>query len=186
MVTVFNLTVSRRLLSYRCRTVCQCLSEGSFAEKSPEYHPVWWDGENTRNLQETSGLVDERQRAGSSAFDDSGVRQIYDISASTESVLRFRPLYFPGWVARVDDRPIEIGPSEIGNIELKIEPGEHRLTLTFEDTWPRRAGKLISAASLLCFLALAFVRRRMKRRLQPVASMQPGSAGVSPARMNTE
>ncbi|HST24329.1 MAG TPA: hypothetical protein VLR90_24720, partial [Blastocatellia bacterium] len=44
-----------------------------------------------------------------------------------------------------------------------VEPGEHRLTLSFEDTWPRLAGKLISAASLLCFLLLPFITRRMKR-----------------------
>jgi uncharacterized membrane protein YfhO len=131
----------------------------------PEYHPIWWDGEFNKKFAETPAIVDEGD-AVVRAIDDKGIEQSYDVSAGSHSLLRLRPLYFPGWVARLDDKPVEIWPSEEGNIVLNVEPGEHRLTLSFEDTWPRRAGKLISAASLLCFLFLPFVARRMKRGLK--------------------
>jgi hypothetical protein len=83
-----------------------------------------------------------------------GARQSYMVSASTKSLLRFRTLYFPGWIARTDDGAIGIEPSKEGNILVSIEPGEHALTLSFEDTGPRTAGKLLSAVSLLVGLTI--------------------------------
>ena len=118
-----------------------------------EYHPVWWDGERHDELEESPFIVSSGD-ASVSAIDDSGTRQSYEVSARTESALRFRTLYFPGWVARADGKVIGIEPSEKGNILLTIEPGEHTLTLSFEDTWPRRAGKLLSAISLMIWLAI--------------------------------
>jgi 6-pyruvoyl-tetrahydropterin synthase related domain len=118
-----------------------------------EYHPVWWDGERHEELEEAPAIVSSGD-AHVSAIDDSGVRQSYEVSASTESALRFRTLYFPGWVARADGRAIGIEPSKEGNILLTIEPGERTLTLSFEDTWPRSAGKLLSVISFMLWLAI--------------------------------
>ncbi|HKS42446.1 MAG TPA: hypothetical protein VJX74_17645, partial [Blastocatellia bacterium] len=161
LVIAFNLTVSALAV------VRMTLDEDELQKKLdnrevPEYQQIWWDGEFNKKFAETPAIVDEGD-AVVRAIDDKGIEQSYDVSAGSHALLRLRPLYFPGWVARLDDKPVEIWPSEEGNIALNVEPGEHRLTLSFEDTWPRRAGKLISAASLLCFLLLPFITRRMKR-----------------------
>lgn len=161
LITAFNLTVSAIAIA-RMPQDLEDLEKNLSSKEVPEYHPIWWDGKQNRKLLQTPVLVDEGD-AVVQAVDDLGIEQSYDVSASSQSLLRLRPLYFPGWVARVDGKPLEIWPSKEGNIELKIEPGEHRLTLSFEDTWPRLAGKLISAASLLCFLLLPLMTRLGKR-----------------------
>ena len=164
LIIAFNLTVSA-IAVVRMPQDEDELQKKLDNKEVPEYHPIWWDGEFNKKFAETPAIVDEGD-AVVRAIDDKGIEQSYDVSAGSHALLRLRPLYFPGWVARLDDKPVEIWPSEEGNIVLKVEPGEHRLTLSFEDTWPRRAGKLISAASLLCFLSLPFITRRMKRGLK--------------------
>jgi hypothetical protein len=49
---------------------------------------------------------------------------------------------------------VQIAPSAEGNIQLTIEPGEHSVALSFEDTWPRTLGKLVSALSFACVVFL--------------------------------
>ncbi|MGA9769201.1 MAG: 6-pyruvoyl-tetrahydropterin synthase-related protein [Blastocatellia bacterium] len=159
LIMAFNLAVSAIAIA-RMPQDLEELEEKLTSKEVPEYHPVWWDGKQNRKLLQTPALVDEGD-AVVHAVDETGINQSYDISASSASLLRMRPLYFPGWVARVDGKPLEIWPSNEGNIELKIEPGEHHLTLSFEDTWPRLTGRLISAASLLCFLFLPLIMRRV-------------------------
>lgn len=162
LVTAFNITISA-IAVMRMPQDPEELEDKLSSKEVPEYHPIWWDGKQNRALLEIPAIVDGGD-AIIQAIDAKGINQSYDVRAGSQSLLRLRPLYFPGWVARLDDNPIEIWPSEEGNIELMVEPGEHHLTLSFEDTWPRRAGKIISAASVLCFLALIFITRRMKRR----------------------
>ncbi len=162
LVIAFNLTVSA-LAVVRMPQDLDELEKKLSNKEVPEYQSIWWDGELNRKFAETPAIVDEGD-AVVQAIDDKGIEQSYDVSAGSQALLRLRLFYFPGWVARLDDKPVEIWPSEAGNIVLKVEPGEHHLTLSFEDTWPRRAGKLISAASLLCFLAWVFITRRMKQR----------------------
>jgi hypothetical protein len=140
-----------------------------------EYHPVWWDGQPHDEFESAPVIVIGGD-ANVSAVDDAGSMQSYGVSANAESVLRFRTLYFPGWVARADDRAIAIEPSKEGNILVTIEPGEHTLTLSFEDTWPRTAGKLLSVVSFLTWLtillqsALGERRRSLTRPLAGIAS----------------
>lgn len=170
VVVIFNLTVSALAVA-RMPQDEENLERRRTRREAPEYHPIWWKGSQNKDLKKNPAVVDEGD-AVVQVIDAKGVKQSYAVTANSQSQLRLRPLYFPGWVARVDDKPVPIWPSEDGNIALTIDPGEHRLTLSFEDTWPRRAGKLISAASVLCFLALMFIMRRTKRRLK-IASKLP-------------
>jgi hypothetical protein len=125
----------------------------------PEYRPRLWNYKDSRESN-IEAVVVSNGEANVQAIDETGARQTYAVSAGTESLLRFRTLYFPGWVGRVDGHPVEISPSALGNIQLSIEPGEHQLTLSFEDTWPRIAGKLISALCVLVTLTMLYCTRR--------------------------
>jgi len=133
----------------------------------PMYTPVW---RNDDYKEEIVGLPAEvlSGDADVQAIDDNGSQQSYAVTARTSTVMGFRQLYFPGWVARLDGQPIPLAPSKAGNIELTIEPGEHQLTLRFEDTTPRAAGKLISAAAFLSVLAIFYFTRT--QRLVPAAT----------------
>jgi len=105
-----------------------------------------------------AALTSTRFPAESSLFSYS--LDSYSVSADTDSVITLRPLYFPGWIARVDGMKRETAPSPDGNTQLHVEPGEHTLTLSFEDTWPRTVGKIVSAVSLLIVLGVLYVARR--------------------------
>lgn len=121
----------------------------------PEYRPIWWN-RKFRSEEQLPAFVISRGEASAAAIDDQGIKQNYVVDASSETEIKFRTLYFPGWTARVDGKLTEIGPSEEGSIKVLVEPGEHSLTLRFEDTPPRTAGKLISAAGLLILMGMLY------------------------------
>lgn len=124
-----------------------------------EYHPQWWDKKKHPEF-DFAAVVKKDGDADIVDIDASGTSQIYDVDARAQTTLNFRTLYFPGWTVRVDGRIAEISPTKEGHIQLTVEPGEHRLTLDLEDTPPRRAGKIISALSVLAVLSIFFVLRR--------------------------
>jgi 4-amino-4-deoxy-L-arabinose transferase-like glycosyltransferase len=117
------------------------------------YQPIWWDQQRRPELERNRALV-TRGQARIIRVDDSGIEQQYRIQADSESVLTFHPLYFPGWVAQVDGQSVPLGPGPAGHIQLPIRPGEHQVTLRFEDTRIRTIGKAISGLSLLFVLIL--------------------------------
>ena len=126
-----------------------------------EYHPQWWDKKRHPEF-DAAALVASGGDAGIVDIDNKGTSQSYDVDARTQTTLKFRTLYFPGWTARVDGQITEISPSKEGHIELRLDPGKHRLTLDLEDTTPRRIGKIVSAVSILVVLTMIVVARRSR------------------------
>jgi hypothetical protein len=60
-------------------------------------------------------------------------------------------LYYPGWVARLDDGStrLEVSPSSPdGLLEVKVPPGTHRILIDRESLPEERAGQVISGVSL--------------------------------------
>ncbi len=130
------------------------LEEGLTDAEVAEYRTVWLDRQ--KRLDETV-KPPVRVSSGEASIvekDASGSWQSYVASVDIPSSLVLRSYYFPGWVVRVDNRPVEITPSKEGNIQFAIEPGEHIITVTFEDTWPRTAGKFVSAAGLIILVII--------------------------------
>jgi uncharacterized membrane protein len=158
IAVILNLAVSA-LAIWRAPHTSEGLEGGLSRRDTREYRPIWWYGQLNREFWQSPALV-ESGDADIAATDDSGIKQSYSARARTESVIALRPLYFPGWVARVDGKPIEVGPSLEGHVQITVEPGEHTLTLSFEDTRPRTAGKLVSAFSLLVWLAMLLGSRK--------------------------
>jgi hypothetical protein len=126
--------------------------------EAAQYTPIWWDRDWQDDFEQSAAIV-RRGDASIAAIDGVGVKQEYVVSAAEESLLEFRALYFPGWTAELDGKPSGIAPSETGHIQLSVQPGEQRVRLVFRDTWPRTAGKIISAFSLIIVLALFYLSR---------------------------
>ena len=147
------------LAIWRAPVAADGLAGGLSRRDTREYRPIWWDGQ-LRKEQWQAGAIVESGDAQVRAIDDSGIEQSYSISAGTDSVVTLRPLYFPGWIARVDGSKRGIAPGPDGYIQLHVEPGEHLLTLSFEDTWPRTAGKIATAVSLLIVVWVWYGARR--------------------------
>lgn len=129
--------------------------------ETAEYRPVWWDKELHEEEQLAPFTIASGQAEGR-VIDSQGIHQAYAFNVQEAAVINFRALYFPGWVARLDGQPQPLTPNPEGHIQINVEPGEHQMTLDFEDTRPRFIGKIISAISLLGALALAFISRRKK------------------------
>jgi TM2 domain-containing membrane protein YozV len=147
------------LAIWRAPVVNDGFAGGLARRDTREYRPVWWDGQLKKEIWRNPAVV-ESGSAEVRAIDETGIEQRYEVTAATESVIAFRPLYFPGWVARVGANKVETTPNPDGHIQVRLEPGDHTVVLRFEDTWPRAAGKLVSAISVLIFLAV-LVRRRI-------------------------
>ncbi|GEM_PF-1439365 len=131
-------------------------------KEAPQYTPIWWDHQWHEEFEQAAVVV-SRGEATITADKDSGVRQHYTLTVQADSVLKFRSLYFPGWTARLNGEVVPISPSEDGFIQLALPAGEYALTLTFEDTWQRTSGKIVSALSLITMLAMLYASRRRKR-----------------------
>src|SRR5215813_3716650 len=78
--------------------------------------------------------------------------------------LLVRTFDFPGWTATVDGQQTPIKRSgELGDMEIALPAGSHRVTLDFVDTPVRRAFKFVtlSSAGLLTVIVIAsFLRRK--------------------------
>jgi uncharacterized membrane protein len=156
-VLVFNLAISLLIIMQASYDQAAILAGVSEIEV-PEYRTVWWEKQKRLDEQapdefERAQVIVESGDASVALIEDAGNKYSYAITASEPSTLKLRTYYFPGWVARINGRQLSIAPSKEGNIQLVVEPGKHTLTLSFEDTWPRRAGKIVSAISLLIALA---------------------------------
>jgi 6-pyruvoyl-tetrahydropterin synthase related domain len=132
----------------------------------PEYRPRTWDVKKGRE-DAPAGVIVLDGDASAQAVDEHGSRQSYQVAATTDSLVRFPTLYFPGWTGRVDGVKVETSPTEDGYVQVRAGPGEYLLTLSFEDTWPRTIGKLLSLLSLLITGAAFYRTRRKGRRVKP-------------------
>lgn len=157
VVFAFNLAVSAHI-STQERASRDGLETKMAHQDVPEYVPLWWDGIFHKEFDDSSVLVAGGE-AEVSPIDDQGSKQRYQVHAKTEARLKFRSVYFPGWVARIDDRSVEIVRSDEGLIQVIVPAGEHYLTLTFEPTWRHIKAGVVSAASGLILVAMLYFRR---------------------------
>lgn len=129
----------------------------------PEYRPLWWDGLFREEFERTSIVVAEGD-VDVRVIDDAGLKQVYEISARTDATLKLRSVWFPGWVTRVDGVRVEMGRSNEGNIQLGVPPGDHRVTLEFEESSRHIKANVVSAASLLMLAAIFYSTRRARKK----------------------
>ena len=92
-------------------------------------------------------------------------------SLKEDDGLLVRTFNFPGWTAAVDGRQVPIKTSEnLGNIEIELRAGTHRVTLDFLETGARRAFRIVTLFSFVVLIALGiapFVRRKEEREKNP-------------------
>jgi len=89
----------------------------------------------------------------------------YKIITDSPIVARENTLFFPGWSAKLDNKPLKILVGKSGVISFKIPSGTHNLNLTYNDIFPYKTIKIISLVSFLVIifavsvlLALPFFR----------------------------
>lgn len=97
--------------------------------------------------------------------------ELAEYRADASFTLEFNIDYYPGWHAYLVDpdteeivRELDIVPhGELGHIRVEVPAGRHAVLVRFEDTRPRRIGKLLSGISLM--LCLGLILWPSKRRV---------------------
>jgi hypothetical protein len=158
VVVAFNLVVSAHI-STQERANPEGLETKMAHPDVPEYVPLWWDGLFHEEFDNSSVVVAGGQ-AEVTPIDDQGSKQSYRIRADSEATLTFRSVYFPGWVARIDNREVTLRRTEEGLNQVIVPGGEHSLTLGFESTWRHIKAGIVSAASALILVAMLYRTRR--------------------------
>lgn len=155
---VLNISISAHVATQRPAVPAQL--ENRLRQRDvPEYAPLWWDEVFHEEFEQSAVVVSEGD-ADVRAIDDAGLKQSYEVSARTETTIKFRSVFFPGWSARVDGNRVDIGRSTEGNIQLIVAAGDHRVTLRFEETWRHIKAAAVSGASILILAAMFFWTRR--------------------------
>jgi hypothetical protein len=93
--------------------------------------------------------------------------RVVRVTLRGDDELQIRTFNFPGWTAAVDGQPVPIKSSEgLGNMEIELRGGTHRLTLDFLETPARRAFRIVTLCSFVLLIVLGvapLARRRLGR-----------------------
>lgn len=90
----------------------------------------------------------------------------YKINADTPLKMVDYTFYFPGWNVYVNGERASIefqDPKYRGVITYRLPKGENTVNLIFEDTKVRSLGKIVSLVSVIIFLALFVVRKKIAK-----------------------
>ncbi len=81
----------------------------------------------------------------------------YVINASTPVTVKENTLYFPGWTATYNGKPLNISPDKNGLITFNLPKGKNILTLNFEDLFLFKISKIISSLTVLIAISIPFL-----------------------------
>jgi len=118
-----------------------------------EYMPHWVKEKPIARFSEKVELSDGVQTRNQTY----NSKKIYfEVSSEKEQVARVNTIYYPGWIAKVNGREIEIDyGNRRGVIDLKLPSGANRVELKFTETPLRLFSDLISLLSFLILLLWA-------------------------------
>ena len=81
----------------------------------------------------------------------------YIINASTPITVKENTLYFPGWEATNNGKPINIGPDKNGVITFSLPRGNNQIDLIYKDLFSFYVSKLISSLSIALFIFISLI-----------------------------
>ena len=92
----------------------------------------------------------------------------YDVESAKGGVVVFSEIYYPGWTATVDGKPVEVGRVNYVLRAINVAPGKHKVVLTFRPTTIRVTETIayIGYALLLLTLLLLLFKEYKKRKTQ--------------------
>ncbi|MDP8257050.1 MAG: 6-pyruvoyl-tetrahydropterin synthase-related protein [Candidatus Alcyoniella australis] len=90
------------------------------------------------------------------------------VRVETEATLRLHVFDFRGWQVTLDGRPSEHRPyPEVGDISLRLEPGEHLVRASFKGSGLTRLCNVISIAALLAIIGMFLYGMFRGKRTDP-------------------
>lgn len=89
------------------------------------------------------------------------------VQASQESVLRFNTIYYPGWGAMLDGKPVAFSyDNPQGLMQVSIPPGEHDIVFEFRETGLRYIADTLSSIAILGYgvYLIWYISKGVKRK----------------------
>lgn len=78
----------------------------------------------------------------------------YEVNSSKGGVVVFSEIYYPGWTATVDGKPVDIARANYILRAIKIEPGKHKVDFKFDPQSVKRTEAIAYAALVLLLLVV--------------------------------
>jgi len=88
---------------------------------------------------------------------DQAGRVVFLTSAREDKEIVIKRFYFPGWQAKINQKPMEIKSNQNGFIVLPLSEGRSLVEISFEDTLTRKIANWISLLSWGLFLGLILI-----------------------------
>ena len=88
----------------------------------------------------------------------------YDVKTGKGGVIVFSEIYYPGWTATVDDKPAELGRVNYVLRALNVEPGNHKVVLSFQPKSIGTTETIAYVGYLLILLTVGFAIYRGRRK----------------------
>lgn len=93
----------------------------------------------------------------------------YDISSDKGGVVVFSEIYYPGWTATVDGKPVELGRVDYILRALNVTPGNHKIELLFKPKSVNTTETIAYVAYAVLLLLILFgVYTEMKKRKKQI------------------
>ena len=79
----------------------------------------------------------------------------YEVNSSKGGVVVFSEIYYPGWTATIDEKPVDIARANYILRAIKIEPGKHKVDFKFDPQSIHRTETIAYIALVLLLLTVA-------------------------------
>jgi hypothetical protein len=120
----------------------------------PEYVPR---GAQSHLISDNFDRVSLRtSTARATVIDWSAERVTLAINSPSATELTLRRAWYPAWRAEIDGRSVTPNHNETGDITLQAPAGSNLLRVWFARTWDQTLGDLISIASLVILMLIAY------------------------------
>jgi hypothetical protein len=109
-------------------------------------------------------------------------REAYRFQSSGPLTVRILRIYFPGWTASIDDRPVPLDlDAPNATLRVQMPAGDHLVDFRFGETVLRQAADGLSLAALVLCIGLGvWISRRRRNNVSTIRE----AGAVSPERKN--
>ncbi len=167
LISVITIAGSNRVVPVKeLNSILYPETAGYYPDLPKEYTPVWATGLEMilkKPLPLRISVLSGDASTSITAWYPE--KRVIDIKASTPAVLRIATFFYPGWVARLANRRVQIEiENNSGSMIVSVPKGRNTLDLVFVDTVLRISAKYISLFS--CFILFIFAVGIRVRKLK--------------------
>lgn len=95
-------------------------------------------------------------------------RHVYEIKTDQVTILKENTLYFPGWNARINNKPVRIWPDSKGVINFSTSKDKQKIELFYDDIYWYKLSKFVSVFSFIIsisYISYYLIKKLLKKRI---------------------